>query len=566
MAALFSHEQGCAIVTPLEMFYIFSTSLMTSLVMIPPISNLAVKIGGMDRPDERKVHCAETPRLGGIAVFCAFIFSALFFIDIGHQIRAFLAGAVVIFLTGLADDLKGLSPRDKLIGEVAAAAVAVLSGGITITTLGNPLGLGEFQLGALAIPFTIFAVVGVMNSINLIDGLDGLAGGTSAVACLAFGAFAWKTGNTDLLQLVVALLGAIVGFLRYNTYPARIFMGDSGSLFLGYCMGFFSVLLLKSPENMVSPVAPLLILGIPILDTLFVMGRRKLHGKNISSPDKTHIHHRLLDLGFGHRFSVLLVYGLSYFLALSALMLHGSSDPIQLMVLVLFCIITYSCLYFLSHSVKSRQFFSLKSNKSIQQTNTFRSLVEYSRFLLVVIKYLLLVILTLVIFVKPEYPDYIVWGSSLLLVCMLVLLPVGSGRNNYLLEPVIYLSGLISIFTIANYGRQTELVGINLIYISNILFAGLLMAITIKILLRKRVGSLINTRFEYLILFIVVAVPLLPAELTTKYHLMSVAAKSVIMFVAYKLILMRQIRRNRKILFATLIALLALILRFVMHQ
>ncbi len=547
-------------------FYIFIASLMTAMIMIPSVSKLAIRIGGIDKPDDRKVHCTETPRLGGIAIFCAFLFSVLFFIDIDRQIKAFLAGAVVIFLTGLADDLTGLSPRNKLTGEIIAASVAIISGGISMTTLGNPLGLGEIQLGLCAIPFTIFAVVGVMNAINLIDGLDGLAGGTSAVACLAFGVLSWNSGNNSLLTLVVALLGAIVGFLRYNTYPARIFMGDSGSLFLGYCMGFFSVMLLNYSGGTISPVAPLMILGVPILDTLVVMGGRKLHGKSISSPDKTHIHHRLLDLGFGHRFSVLLVYGLSYLLAVSALLLHGIRDSIQIIVLVTFCIVIYSLLQVLATSEKAQQFLLLKNNSSLRQTASFRTLVVYSRFLLLVMKYLLLVILSLIIFVTPEYPANIAWISGLLLVSMSGLFIYRKGWGNSLLQSVVYFSGLTSIFIIENYGRRSELAGWHLIWISHALFACLLVVVGVKVVLRKRVGHLINTPFEYLILFVVVAVPLLPTDIIAQFHLMSVAAKSVIIFVAYKLILMRQVRNNRKILAATFVALLALVMRFLLHQ
>jgi UDP-GlcNAc:undecaprenyl-phosphate GlcNAc-1-phosphate transferase len=332
-----------------------------------------------------------------------------------------------------------------------------------------------------------------MNAINLIDGLDGLAGGTSAVACLAFGVFSWKTGNVNLLTLVVALLGSIVCFLHYNTYPAKIFMGDSGSLFLGYCVGFFSVILLRDSYGAVSPVAPLMILGVPILDTLVVMGGRKLHGKSISSPDKTHIHHRLLALGFSHRFSVLLVYGLSYLLVVSALLLHGTRDSVQVAVLVMFCIVLYSILHVLASSKKTQQFILLKNATVTLQP---RSLIVYSHFLLLAMKYLLLMVLTLVIFVKPEYPPNIAWGSGLLLVCMSGLLMVGSRWGNSLLQSVIYFSGLISIFIIENYGRQTEFAGCDLIWLSHALFAGLLVVAATKIVLRKSFGHLINTPFE----------------------------------------------------------------------
>lgn len=201
-----------------------------------------------------------------------------------------------------------------------------------------------------------------------------------------------------------------------------------------------------------------------------------------------------------------------------------------------------------------------------QNSKPVDTLVEYSRYLLVVIKYLLLAILTLVIFVKPEYPVNIVWGSGLLLVCMSGLLMVGSVWGNSLLQSVIYFSGLISIFIIENYGRQTELAGGKVMWISHILFTCLFVAVGIKVVLRKRVGQLITSPFEYLILFVAVAVPLLPSDITVQFHLLSVAAKSVILFVAYKMILMRQTHKNRKIVFATFIALLALVLRYALKM
>lgn len=545
-----------------SLFYIFFTSLMTSVILIPPISRLSVRVGGMDAPDERKVHDNEIPRLGGIAIFCAFLFSVLFFIDIDHQLKGFMAGAVVIFLTGLADDLTGLSPSNKFVGEILAAYVAVISGGLTLSTIGNPLGLGEIHLGYLAIPFTVFAVVGVMNAINLIDGLDGLAGGTSAVACLAFGILAWKTGNYTLLALLVALLGAIIGFLHYNTYPARIFMGDSGSLFLGYCMGFFSILLLNQAGGYVSPVAPLMILGVPILDTLVVMGGRLMRGKSISSPDKTHIHHRLLKLGVGHRFSVLFIYGLAYVLAFTTILLRRANDSIQFSVLLAFCVVLYALLKGLAKLESSPVFSTWKNNQSFLQTETYRSIVNYSHYLLVVIKYLLLLVLALVIFISPNYPVPLVWACGLLVLGIPLIWMIGGISGNSLLKLAIYCSGLISIFIIENYGGQNTLAGLDILLLSHVLFALLFGAVGIKVVLRNRAGQLITSPFEYLILFVVVAVPLLPRNFTAEYHLMIVAAKSVVMFVAYKLVLMRQIRSNRKILVATFLSLLALVVRF----
>jgi len=534
--------------------------------MTPPMSHLAIRIGGIDKPDDRKVHSYETPRLGGIALFCAFLFSVLFFIDIDRQIKSFLAGAIVIFLTGLVDDLSCLSPRNKLIGQIVASCVSVISGGLFITTLGNPLGLGQVDLGVMGVPFTLFVVVGVINAINLIDGLDGLAGGVSAVACLAFGVLAWKTGNSNLLALVVALVGAIFGFLRYNTYPARIFMGDSGSLFLGYCMAFFSVILLKGSHGSISPVAPLIILGVPIFDTLVVMCRRKLTGKRVSSPDKTHIHHRLMDLGFGHRFSVLMIYGWAYLLAVSALLLQGTRDSIQMLTLVLFCAGLYAFLTWLNASNKIQNINLLQNNSSLRLSNTYRSIVTRSRVLLVIMKYLLMLVLSLVVIVKPYYESAIAFAGGALLIAISLLLIIGSRWSNSILQYVIYLSGLLGIFIIENYGYQSQVYGFNLVWISHLLFASLFSAVVIKTVLRQRAVHLMNSKFEYLILFVVLAIPLFPANFIEDFHLMSVAAKSAIMFVAYKLILMRQVRKNRKILAATFFALLALVIRYLLHQ
>lgn len=535
--------------------------------MVPPISHLAVRIGGIDNPDERKVHCTVTPRLGGIAVFCAFLFSVLFFFDIDRQIKAFLAGGVIIFLTGLADDLICLRPRYKFLGEIFAALTAIISGGISMKTLGNPLGLGEMQLGILAIPFTVFAVVGVMNAINLIDGLDGLAGGVSSIACIAFGVLSWKTGNMHLLALLVALVGAIAGFLRYNTYPAKIFMGDSGSLFLGYCMGFFAVLLLSESRGLVSPVAPLMILGVPVLDTLVVMGRRINLGKKVFNPDKTHIHHRLLNLGLDHKFSVILVYSLSYLLAALAIFYYDARDTVLATILVAFCATLYIALYVMTRRDRSQNFGLLLSSQAVYETHAYRTIVGYSHLMLRAIKYLLILILTLSVFIGPAYPRPIPVIAGLLVVLTLGIFLFRKQWGNTILQAAIYFSGVVSIFVLENYGRQMDLFGCcNLVWISHGLFIALFVAEAVKISLRRRKGTLISTPFEYFILFIVVAIPLLPTELTATYHILSVAAKSVILFIAYKLILIRQTQKNRKILVATSVALMAIVVRYMIHS
>lgn len=549
----------------ISLFYIFSCALTTSLIMIPPISHLAVRIGGIDRPDDRKVHTSETPRLGGIAIFCAFLFSVLFFVEIDRQVKAFLAGAVVIFVTGLADDLINLKPGQKLFGQILAASTAIISGGIHLTTLGDPFGLGPITFGFLAIPFTIFAVVGVMNAINLLDGLDGLAGGVSAIACLAFGVLSLKSGTTHLLPLIVALLGAVTGFLRYNTFPARIFMGDSGSLFLGYCMGLYPVMLLSRPEAGISPVTLLIILAVPVFDTLIVMLKRIKRGESISSPDKTHIHHRLLDLGFGHKFSVVLVYGVTYLLSMCAILFNSAADYILMAALVIFSMVFYAVLSALASTNLLQKYTVLRSNQPIRTTYTYRSVAGFSRYLLLIIKYLLLTLLGLALLVNPVYPRVIPVTAGLLMILTLAFFVLKKRWSNTLFQVAIYFAGAISIFVIENYGQSTAVAGFSLISISHFLFVCLFLVEGIKIFLRRNSVHLITTPFEYLILFIVVAIPMLPSHILGNFNLSIVAAKSVLLFVAYKLILMRHAKRNRKIFLMTSIALFAFVVRYLLH-
>ena len=300
-------------------FYIFITPLIICTILVPYVSRLSVRIGGIDTPDERKIHIQATPRLGGIAIFSSLLFTVILFCDIDQQIKGFLIGAIVIFLTGLADDLANLTPRQKFVGEFLAAGMAVFLGDIRVQNIGNPLGLGIIELGPMAIPFTMIGIVGLINAINLMDGLDGLASGVCAIACISFSAISFNSGNSVLFPLSIALLGALIGFLRYNNYPARIFMGDGGSLLLGYCMGVFSVMLASGGTVHVSPYIPLLILGVPILDTLVVMTKRKWEKKPLFSPDRTHLHHKLLDLGIGHKYTVLIVIGISYLMNMVAI-------------------------------------------------------------------------------------------------------------------------------------------------------------------------------------------------------------------------------------------------------
>ena len=548
----------------ITLFYILATSVLICTILVPFVAHLSVSIGGIDKPGERKIHLQATPRLGGIAIFCSLLFTIIFFCSIDQQIKGLLAGAIIIFLTGLADDLANLSPRQKFAGEFLAAGLAVFMGGICVRHLGNPFGFGVIELGPLAIPFTIIGIVGLINAINLLDGLDGQAGGVCAISCVTFAIVSFISGNDTLLVLAVALLGTLIGFLRFNHHPAIIFMGDSGSLLLGYCMGVFSVMLATGGARPVSPYIPLMVLGVPILDTLVVMVNRRRAGKRLFSPDKSHLHHRLLDLGIGHRSAVLIIFGMSYLLCMIAIAGLKLSDSILLALLLMVSLTVYGGLSYLTRSGR-RERLGFSNDASLHVTRRIRILVHRSGFLPVAIKYLILAVLLLPVFISHNDIHALSLFPLFILIVSVYLYFAQHAWHNLLLQSSIYISGAFMVLVTENYGREHFLLGVPLHVVSHLIFLILLALVGIKVLIRHRFSRLIIYPFEYLIMLIVLTVPLLPQSVSGPLHLLTVSAKSVILFVGFKMVLMRQIRSNRKIILAIVGSALVLVLRSVLE-
>lgn len=300
----------------------FALSLVLALIITPFIKKLAIRLGVVDKPNHRKVHTNIMPRLGGLAIYLAFLIAFLIFIPKNNLTWGILLGSTIIVITGVIDDKYQISPRLKLLGQVIAATVVVLFG-LQVEFINLPFD-GQFTFGWLSIPFTILWLVGVTNAINLIDGLDGLAAGVSGIATATILAVALIMGNDNVSLLSMALLGAVIGFLFFNFHPAKIFMGDSGALFLGFMLSSMSILGFKY-VTLFAFVMPVLILGVPISDTIFAIVRRYVNKKPISQPDKNHLHHRLLQLGFSHRQTVILIYVISAFFGISAIFFNQAT-------------------------------------------------------------------------------------------------------------------------------------------------------------------------------------------------------------------------------------------------
>ncbi len=298
---------------------VFALALVISLVLTPVVRKLALRTGFVDVPVARSMHSEPKPYLGGVAMFAAFLVAVIFGGGLKDpKVVGILTGGALILLLGIVDDKVRLSAKVKFIGQIAAAALLVYAFDVKIDYIYSPLGDRWVQFGAFAGPLTILWIVALVNVVNLIDGLDGLAAGISSIASLTLLLISLQQNLTMAITLTAALAGAAIGFLRYNFNPAKIFMGDAGSMFLGYTLAAVSIHGVLKSALTVGVVVPVLVLALPIFDTAFAIVRRVSNGRSIGEADKDHLHHRLLRLGLSHRNTVLVMWAISAWLGLSA--------------------------------------------------------------------------------------------------------------------------------------------------------------------------------------------------------------------------------------------------------
>ena len=308
----------------------FAVAAVLSYFFTPPVKNFAHKVGAIDVPkDARRMHKKPIPRLGGLAIYGGFLCSILIFGQLDETKLCVLLGAAIIVALGIFDDVLALGAKLKFVVQIVAAAIPVCIGDLQIglfTNL-NPLSDTPFvHLGILAVPVTIIWIVGITNAVNLIDGLDGLAVGVSSIAAITMLAVALLTGNMPIAITMAALAGACIGFMPYNLNPAKIFMGDTGSTFLGYMLATVSIMGLFKFYAVISFAVPFLILGLPIFDTANAIIRRVAAGRSPMSPDRGHVHHKLIDMGFNQKQAVAILYAISATLGLTAVVLTSSGE------------------------------------------------------------------------------------------------------------------------------------------------------------------------------------------------------------------------------------------------
>lgn len=293
-------------------------AFVASIVLTPLVKRLAYRVGAVDRPNYRKVHARIMPRLGGLAIYLSFVLTYLIYQPDGDFDKALLIGATIIIITGILDDMLEITAKAKLLGQLAAALVIVIYGEIQIEFINLPFNNGVLEFGYFAIPLTIIWIVGITNAVNLIDGLDGLAAGVSTIALVTLSAMAILMGNPFVATVTAILAASTLGFLVFNFYPARIFMGDTGALFLGFMISVFALLGFKG-VTMFALIIPVIMLGVPVSDTFFAIVRRLREKQPLSAADKSHLHHCLLNVGFTHRQTVLIIYAIAALFGITAL-------------------------------------------------------------------------------------------------------------------------------------------------------------------------------------------------------------------------------------------------------
>lgn len=314
---------------------------LLSFVCTPVVRVLAYRLGAVDVPkDNRRMHKEPVPRMGGLAIFLGFFITALIFCDINKQLIGILSGALVIVILGIFDDIYALPAPVKLFVQIIAACIPVLLG-VTIEHI-SLFSSGYITFGAWSIPVTVIWVVAITNAVNLIDGLDGLACGVSTISAFSILVFTLLSPVVDfgVAMLTAILAGACMGFLPFNLNPAKIFMGDTGALFLGFLLANISVMGFFKTNAVISFAAPFLILGLPLIDTITAIIRRLIKGQSPFHPDRGHLHHKLIDIGFSQKQSVTILYSLSALMGIAGIICTAEKFGGAVALILIVCVLS----------------------------------------------------------------------------------------------------------------------------------------------------------------------------------------------------------------------------------
>jgi UDP-GlcNAc:undecaprenyl-phosphate GlcNAc-1-phosphate transferase len=521
----------------------FSTVLLSVFItisLIPVMTRLASRFQLVDIPDQRKVHTIPVPRIGGLAMAVGVFVPLVLWSAADGFVKAYLAGAGTLVLFGLLDDMKGLGYKAKFTGQVLAALIAVFFGDVRIDSLGTLLP-GAVQLPDwFAVSLSVVAIVGVTNAINLADGLDGLAGGISLLGFCCIGYLAYLAGNNAVITLSLSLAGAIFGFLRFNTHPASLFMGDTGSQLLGFSAVVLALKLTQG-NTAFSPVLPLVILGFPVLDTLAVMVERVRKGRSPFSPDKNHFHHRLIRLGLHHAEAVFAIYVIQAIMILSAILFKYHSDW-----LLLGSYTVFSCLIITAFVIADRRGFQFKHYPLIDHLikGRLRKIKEDQwiiRISFSVSKTILPLLFLFSCLLPAKVPDNLSIIAVFFILSVLAVRILRKSHMGFCLRFVLYMTIPLLLYLI--HGERAAWISEPVLALYHISFGliALCALLTAKFTRRKRGFRM--TTMDFLIIFIAVVVPNLPDQSIQSHNLGLLTVKIIVMLFSYE-VLIKELREK----------------------
>ncbi|MHB8699216.1 MAG: glycosyltransferase family 4 protein [Sulfuricaulis sp.] len=502
------------------------------MAIIPVMARLAPRLGMIDHPEARKVHVVPIPRAGGVGIVLGALVPIAMWAPWNTLLAAYMFGALTLLLFGIWDDIKELGHYVKFIGQFIAVVPVVYFGDLHVTHLPF-MGLESVPV-YIGKPFTVIAMMGMINAINHSDGLDGLAGGMSllSLSCIAY--LAYLADGALVILIALATLGGVFGFLRFNTHPARVFMGDGGSQFLGFTLGFLAVYLVEKVDTAISPAAVALILGLPIVDILAVFAQRIYHKMNWFRASKNHIHHRLLQLGFDHYESVVIIYSIQILLVVCALFLTYDSDLLILLVYIGVCSCVFLFLLLAEHNDWQAHRSSRTSKLAIAVSRIKQNKI-ISRLPVWYVATTIPLAFLLISVTAEHVPHDFGTMSAVLGVILFSILVLRESTSSIIIQGISYITGAFIIYLETKYlGQRGPLIGV----IEFAFFLSLAIAIGIAIRYDTKAGFK-ATPLDYLVIVTVLFSGYLLNNLPEKTYLGSMAVKLAIVFYGCELLFSR---------------------------
>lgn len=538
-------------------------SMFITIALVPILRTVSVRLqAGLDVPDARKVHRSPVPKVGGLAIAVGALAPVILLVDGGRFVNSVLIGASVIVLFGLVDDLKTLGWKAKFAGQIAAALIVIFYGKLSICFLGSCLPEGVSLPEMISFPITLVVIVGVTNAINLSDGLDGLAGGTSLLIFMCLALLCYTSVDFPdklfLMLLCTAVVGAVFGFLRFNTYPATVFMGDTGSQLLGFLAITLS-LGITQHETPISPLLPILLLGFPVLDTLTVMAERISMGRSPFAPDKNHFHHKLMRLGLFHTEAVVTIYSITAIMTGAAFLLRFHSEWLIIAIYAGFCgsVIAFFTLAeqggFRFHRTG---FFDTGIKARLKIIKDKRLLIKAC---FMPLQYGLPLLFIAAVLVRDTVPGYL---SAVAAGFVATILIVRMMRWEWV-NPVLRVAFYLMVPMVLSLGRiePAEWITKALLAFYDYAYGALAFFTVMTLKFTRRQKGFKTTPMDFLILVIALVVPNLPERLLGAPNIGFVAVKLIVLYFGFEVLTGELRGELRKIALGLLAALSIIALR-----